>query len=384
MEIKIKSIPSADFHNYRIDCMFDGYKWDLQAGEQSTIGDKVVLMARKDMDFLENAAISLYHETLAMESALKCRPDLAVRMGISEEMADVLCNCSYEQGKHVRLMRFDFHFTTEGWRISEVNSDVPAGYPEASILPALAQKYFDEYAQYGDFGDVWASRIMRLAQPESTIAYLHDTHTVEDYQILHFLGDLMEKHGYDSTYADPDYIKWKDGRAVGFGAIMRYYPVEWLEYKKGVEWVGFCNSATPSCNHPIALLTQSKRLPLVWDELEVEIPFWKRLLPETVCPLTATDGFILKPAFGRVGEGINIPGTVSEAENLDIITAAHKDPSQWVAQRMFESVSIDGKHLSLGIFVIDGIFGGVFGRISERARIDSEASEVPVLVKSKG
>jgi hypothetical protein len=36
-----------------------------------------------------------------------------------------------------RVLRFDFHWTDQGWKISEVNSDVPGGYCEASDLPRL-------------------------------------------------------------------------------------------------------------------------------------------------------------------------------------------------------------------------------------------------------
>jgi len=382
-KIKIKSIPASHYSDYRVDVMFDGYKWDLQAGEQSTISDKVVLLEHDDMSFLVEHAVKLYHETIKMEVALQKKSELALKMGISKEMADALCNCNYNPEIHSRFMRFDFHPTTEGWRISEVNSDVPAGYPEASILPTLAQKYFNGYNQYGCFGDVFLNRFTKLIPLGSTVAYLHDTHTVEDYQILHYLGDLMESKGYKSMYASPEHINWADNKATNADGIVRYFPVEWMEFTEGVDWISFVNSETPSCNHPIALLTQSKRLPLVWDEIGVDVPTWKALLPETKCvsSVTNTDGWILKPAFGRVGEGINVPGTMSEEEEKAICEAANSYTEQWVAQKIFESVPIDGLHLSLGVFVVDGEFAGLFARGSKKPRMDAEASEIPVLVR---
>jgi hypothetical protein len=39
-------------------------------------------------------------------------------------------------------MRFDFHFSEEGWRISEVNCDVPGGLNEASGFPAIIESYY--------------------------------------------------------------------------------------------------------------------------------------------------------------------------------------------------------------------------------------------------
>ena len=149
-------------------------------------------------------------------------------------------------------------------------------------------------------------------------------------------------------------------------------------------------SQTPSCNHPIALLTQSKRLPLVWDALGVSYATWQKLLPETRCASAfteariETDRWILKPAFGRVGEGINIPGTVSATEESKIIQAAQAHPTQWVAQKLFDSAPIDGFHTNVGIFVVEGAFAGCYARISRTPKIDQDASEIPILMRRHG
>ena len=386
--MKLKSIPPQHYPDYRMDVMFDGYKWDLQAGEQSTISDSVLLLEQEDAIFLADHAVKLYHETIEMERVLHDNPEVVLELGISKKMTDALCNCKYDPDKHIRFMRFDFHPTTNGWQISEVNSDVPAGYPEASILPALALRYFDGYRQFGCFGEVMKRRLMKLVPPGSTIAYLHDTHTVEDYQILHYIGDMMEREGYEAVYASPENISWVNGKAYvkaeALSAIIRYFPVEWMEFSQNVDWHGFVNAKTPSCNHPIALLTQSKRLPLVWDALGVDVPIWKKLLPETRdCDNTIPDEWILKPAFGRVGEGINIPGTMSEEEDYEIKKAARAEPTQWVMQKMFESKPVDDMHVNVGVFVIDGEFAGFYARISREARIDEDASEIPILVKGQ-
>ncbi|MCL2364470.1 MAG: glutathionylspermidine synthase family protein [Defluviitaleaceae bacterium] len=398
---QIATIPEAAFYNYRLGVIFDGYKWDLQAGEQSTIGPHVVLLERDTLDFLAESAVALYHETVAMEQALRTQPELRQRMGISDALTDALRGCNYDPAAHLRLMRFDFHPTvaqiqsvTDGdrlknsldWRVSEVNSDVPAGYPEASVLPRLAAPFFDGYASAVCFGEVLAERYTRLLPRGGTIAFLHDTHTVEDYQILRYVGDILEKRGFRAVYVDPCHVQWERGVPKGIDAIHRHYPMEWMEYAPDTDWRAFVNTDVPSCNHPAALLTQSKRLPLVWDALGVNIPTWRRFLPETVCPTHYKNNcaapWILKPAFGRVGQGINVPGTVSDDENRAIEQAARAQPLQWVAQRRFESAPINGLHLGLGVFVIDGIFAGLFGRVSSHPRLDSEATEVPVLVKT--
>jgi len=373
--MRLVEIPDEDFYDYRLSVIFDGYKWDLQAGEQSTISNKVILLDKEELAFLAQSAEGLYRETVVMEQALLQRPDLILHTGISTAMCRALRGCDYNPARHVRFMRFDFHPTTEGFKVSEVNSDVPAGYPEASVLPRLAARYFPGYTPSVCFGEVMAERLALHLPPEGTVAFLHDTHTVEDYQILRYLGDQMNRKGYKTVYLDPMHKTTAD-------AILRHYPMEWMEQRKDVDWQGFVNQSIPMANHPVALLAQTKRLPLVWDDLNVDVPLWKQFLPETICPsgLCDLDGWILKPAFGRVGEGINIPGVVSDAENRDIIQAARAEPTQWVAQRLFKSVPVEGFHLGFGVFVVDGLFAGLFARVSKSPRMDSEAGEVPVLV----
>jgi len=384
MALQVKSIPESAFPEYRQDIMFKAYKWDLQAGEESTIGDKTILLDRTEAQFLAETAIGLYQETVSLEQALKTRPDLGISIGISENMARALHTCAYEPKNHIRIMRFDFHPTESGWALSEVNSDATAGYPEASLLPLLAEPFFDGYTRYGDFGAIFAERLKKQIPPGKTIAYVHDTRIVEDYQSLRFLGDRSKREGYPSIYLAPHNVKWKDNKALQADVMFRCFPVEYLEYTKGVDWVRFLNTDTPSCNHPIALLTQSKRLPLIWDQLDVDLPLWRKLLPKTVEPWQAghAEGFILKPAFGRTGEGINIPGVVLAEENQAILSAAKENSDQWVAQKMFTSKPVQSMHLCLGTFVIDGKFAGFYGRMSDRPKIDADAADVPVLVKN--
>ena len=378
--ISLGKIKEQDYSEYSQNVIFDAYKWDLKVGDQSTIGDCAILLENEEAEKLKEIAEKLYIETINMEAKLKNRVDLCKYIGISEQMSQALADCIYEPEKHIRLMRFDFHPTKSGWAVSEVNSDVPAGYPEATILPLLAEKLFPGYIRFGDFESVFVESFKNKIKKNSTIAYLYDTHVVEDYQILKFLGDCLEKHGYKSLYISPVNIK-----DIKVDAVYRYFPVEFLEHTLGVDWRAFLNNSISSCNHPIALLTQSKRLPLVWDELGVDHTMWSTMLPKSVCVTKAhkDKSYIFKPAFGRVGEGINVPNTISKDENEAIKSTALQNPTQWVAQKLFESQSFSGQHLCVGAFVIDGKFAGFYGRSSIKARMDFDASDVAVLAKGQ-
>ena len=383
--LSILEIPEDKFHDYCTDVMFEGYKWDMQMGKQATLTNKVLKISEETFDFLKTNAIGLYRETMEMEKVLKGNTQALMKMGMSQRMADTLNHAKH--GKSVRFMRFDFHPTTDGWQVSEVNADVPAGYPDASILPDIALRYLTGLRKCGCFSDPFIERFSKIVPKGQTIAFVHDTHTVEDYQILRYLADLFEKRGYKSVFEAPENLRWKGEQLLDVGAIFRYYPVEWLEFIKGMKWQKLINCQLPCSNPPTALFTQSKRLPLVWDELgktgdeSLDFPYWYKLLPETECPTThgGKKGWILKPAFGRVGEGINVTGCVTKREDEAIRKAAAQEPLQWVAQKQFESVSIDGFHVGIGAFVIDGEFGGCFARLSSKNLIDEKAIEVPVL-----
>ena len=90
-------------------------------------------------------------------------------------------------------------------------------------------------------------------------------------------------------------------------AVVRFFPTEWMTQLPAASgWRGYFDARTIQCNPPQALLSQSKRLPLVWKQLGVPVPAWRSALPATRDPRDAPwrtdEGWLLKPAFGRVGE----------------------------------------------------------------------------------
>ncbi len=74
--------------------------------------------------------------------------------------------------------------------------------------------------------------------------------------------------------------------------------------------------------------------------------------------------------------------------SLKIRRDALRFKKEWIVQKRFDSQPIlteDGRafHLCLGVFVIDGKFAGIYGRISSYARIDEKAQDLPVLIHRK-
>lgn len=378
--LKLGTIPAAEFYAYRLEQIFDGYKWDHQAsGEQATISDKVVLLDDANFSFLKTKAEALHAETVAMETELLRNKSALLELGLSDRLAEGLASSNYQPTNHIRMMRFDFHPTLKGWAVSEVNSDVPAGFQEASLHPKFATRYFEGYEPVGDFAQSFlAATVTKNLSAKGTVGCIYDSHTVEDAQMFGFLGDYLKSRGYRTLHAEPNQLKWQRNRAVGADILMRHYPAEWMEFMPDIDLSSYLNAVTPSCNHPQAVIAQSKRLPLLWRKLDSPHQTWQQLLPKTI-PAAGRRGYVFKPAFGRVGEGIDIPGVVSAQEAAIIAATAKNNPSQWVSQRLFDSKPINGLHLAVGVFTLDGKYASMFARTSLKPRMDFNASEIPVL-----
>ena len=167
--------------------------------------------------------------------------------------------------------------------------------------------------------------------------------------------------------------------------------MEWLKDIKPKTWGGYFNTITPSCNHPIAIFAQTKRFPLIWENLEkngIKLDAWKRLLPDTIEVKKAKDkkDYIYKPACGRVGEKIAIKEACSNDEYKEILKDVKKHPNNYLAQKKFISRPLKGIdneefHVCLGSYTVDGKHAGFYARISEKNRIDSDAKDIPVVIE---
>jgi len=398
--MKLRSIPAQYVSDYRYEVIFGAYKWDPQVGDQDTIARHALLLDRSTAQELEALAEALAAETCAMEEALLAKPKLAKKLGFPKKIERKLPLLSgYNPEGHVRLMRFDFHPTPTGWAVSEVNSDVPGGLAEASILPQFARRYFPGYEPGKNIADALYTAFTAKAGANGRIAFVHATSYSDDQQVMRFLSDHFAERSLQTQLAAPDHLRWNGKQAVSIlesdegplDGIVRFFPLEWLtNLPRRFDWSGYYTTETVSCNHPIAIYAQSKRLPLVWDELDVDIPAWKKLLPETRDPRSKnlTPDFIFKPALGRVGEGISIKEAVSPKEFAAITKAAKRSPLDWLAQRRFESAPLMTEegisyHLCVGVFTVDGKAAGFYGRISPYPRIDANAKDIPLLVKEE-
>ena len=400
--MKLVSIPKDKYDDYRLDLIFNCYKWDPQFLDNNTIAKHVLVISKKEHEELKRLTEEIDKETRNAEEVLKDNLKIAKKLALPRKIHYELKKMkNYQSDKHIRLMRYDFHPTVEGkWAVSEVNSDVPGGFAEASLMPQVALDLIrEEKYSYINFGDNLTKAIAKKVTPKGKIMLVHCTSYSDDRQVMQFLGDKLNNMGFHIIYGAADHLRFKNNEAISIldgnegkiDGIFRFTPLEWLKDIKPRCWQGYFDTITPSCNHPIAIFAQTKRFPLVWESLEkmgVKLDTWKRLLPETLEVKVAKnrDGYIYKPACGRVGEKISIKEACTEDEYKQIMKDVKKHPKQYLAQKKFNSKALESDegekfHVCLGSYTIDGMHGGYYARISKTPRIDSNAADIPVLIE---
>lgn len=392
----------SDFRALRRRMMFDFFKWDPQVEDACTIGRFAIALRPETWREIATAAERLAAETAAAETELLDRPDLHPALGLPRPIRKLLGNPALGpiSPAAARVIRFDFHLTRGGWRISEANSDVPGGFNEAEGLARWVSDRFPDHAPCGVPGDALARETVRGLDPQAgVIALAHATAYTDDRQVMLHLARSLDALGYRSALVAPDQLHpASGGLRVGREAsnepvlaALRFFPGEWMVHLDRIEdWAfWFRGSPVGLCNPGVALLSQSKRFPLVWDRMSARMDAWRLYLPTTRDPGSApvgSDEWILKPAWGRVGEGIGMPG-VTPRKTLHMRRRdARRDPAGWVAQERFEAIPLEvaGEPwtLCLGVYTVNGRAAGVYGRAARSPLIASTACDVGVVMES--
>ena len=402
--MKLIKIQDSKYYSYRLDAMFDCYKWDPQFYDSNTLSKYVLVLTEQENNELIKLTEALDKETRMAEEYLNKNKKVAKKLALPKKVLQQINNMKeYKKEENIRLMRYDFHPSIDGkWVVTEVNSDVPGGFAESSLLPGLARKTINKQKlKYKSFGERMVDEVNKKLHRSGTIMMVHCTCFSDDRQVMQYMGDRLKKEGYDVIYGAADHINFKNKKAYcilknnnkKIDLIFRFTPIEWLIQMKPRRWDGYFNTTTISCNHPISIYAQSKRFPFTWDDLEkfgINMKTWRSLLPETieVKNLGKREGFIYKPVYGRVGEKISIKEACKGDEYERILKDVKRHPKQYLAQKKFISMPLNGDkdeeyHVCIGSYIVEGKHAGYYARISEFPRIDSYAADIPVLIETK-
>lgn len=400
--MKLVKIPDDKYYDYRLQAMFDCYKWDPQFFDSNTLAKYILVLTSEENNEVIELTKNLDKETRLAEEYLNKNIKVAKKLALPKKIIEQIPNMqAYDKSQNIRLMRYDFHPSIEGkWVVTEVNSDVPGGFAESSLLPDLARKITNmPELEYNSFGEMMVKAINNKLNKSGTIMMVHCTCFSDDRQVMQYMGDRLKKEGYNIIYGAADHINFKDKKAycildnnqTNIDLIFRFTPLEWLIQMKPRRWDGYFDTITKSCNHPIGIYAQSKRFPFVWEDLEkagISMETWKSLLPETlqIKDLGSREGFIYKPVYGRVGERISIKEACKGDEYTKILKDVKNHPNQYLAQKRFQSMPLKGEgnleyHICLGSYTIEGQHAGYYARMSPYPRIDSYSADIPVLIE---
>src|SRR5207302_10516485 len=179
------AISSNEFRCIQQRMSLDFCKWDSQVGDTSTLFPQPLLISGETWNQLKEMAEGLAAELNEAENELLHRSELLSLLGLPRPL-----HIEFTRGNHaalrpgaVRVLRFDFHYTNDGWRISEVNSDVPGGYTEASNFTRLMAEHLPGLAPAGDAAARLARALAQVAGRGGHVALLTATGYMEDQQI---------------------------------------------------------------------------------------------------------------------------------------------------------------------------------------------------------
>lgn len=394
-------LPAELFCGIRRRALLEHCKWDPQVGDVSTLADFPLMLEQDVWQSLADAAEALTAEGMAAETELLRKPEILEKIGWPCLLGKTLAQCteSAQTPAAARTMRFDFHFTTEGWRISEVNSDVPGGFTEATGFTRMMAAHYPEAVAAGDPLQAWVESIISAAGQTGKIALLTAPGFMEDHQIMACLANHLHERGCRTHLASPLQLDWRDGHAFlnsawhrgPLDAVVRFYQSEWLaELPRRCGWTHiFHDGRTPVANPGCAVVLENKRFPLVWDELETPLPTWRNFLPETrdprEVPWKTDDGWLLKTSLCNTGDTVSIRSLLNDTGWKTVTRQVKRRPEEWVAQRRFHPVAVETpagrRYPCAGVYTVNGKVAGCYARISSGPVVDYSAMDVALLVK---
>jgi len=394
-----KPLTAEQWKAYRARLASESLKHDILPADYYPPANFPLLLDRNEWLSLARTAEKLTAEVLAAERELIGRIDLHARLGLPASVRQVFRKWSPDSTPGTaRYMRFDFHLTPQGWRISEVNADMANGFNAGSLFTKLMAPYYEGCSRPPDPVRAHAKAVLRAAGAGALVAVVRRAVRARDCEAK-YLASELRKQGMQSVIVSPGNLTWKSncaqitqGKATrAADLLIPLMGVDWLpRLRPGSLWKRWFRGSRVMMSNPgTSVLIESKRLPLVWDELETPMPTWRTaIVPETRCPSGLKSvhrgDWVLKRAFGGVGQGVAIAGISSGRAYKEAARQAKRHPYGWVAQRRFEILPVKtpkgARYICLGIFTVDGKVAGAYGRSSKSTLIGLDTVDAVVLL----
>jgi hypothetical protein len=210
----MREVSPAHFSDVRCRMVLDGCKWDPQVGDTATLATFPLVLPPSVALSLGELAERLTAEALDAEQVLLDRPESLRMLGLPRAIRRALARAIEPTPAAARVIRFDFHPTSDGWRISEANADVPGGYTESSLFPRLMADHCPGTRPVGDPAKALADAIVAAGGNSGHVGLLAATGHMEDQQVIAFLAGLLRQRGCSTTRAHPRQVIWDNGVAL--------------------------------------------------------------------------------------------------------------------------------------------------------------------------
>jgi hypothetical protein len=343
---------------------------------------------------LATAAEALSVELETIERELMNRPDLWDVLGMARAVQQTLESDEPWTPTAARVIRFDFHPTLDGWRISEANSDVPGGYTESSRFSAMMAEHEPAARLAGDPTASLCGALCERANEHGRIGLIAAPGYVDDQQIVAQIAAGLSERGIETATIRPEQLSWRSGLAHAGGspldAIFRFHNGEWSTRVHTEDWrLVFRGGRTAVCNPGAAVLSESKRLPLLWPELETPAPAWREFLPPTRAASAAwssRDDWVLKAAYSNTGDAVLARGWARPSDYWLAFAHAAISPRTWIAQQRFDTIRLPTPlgplHPCIGVYTVNGKAAGIYGRLAVQPVVDCRAFDTAVLIEN--
>jgi glutathionylspermidine synthase len=373
---------------------FRHFKWDAFACGTCLVLDEAMVLSRRAHEEVVLAVESLHAGLVRFERRVRGDREALRRLAIPDALHPLIAS---EREETLQLARYDLFPTEDGrWMVSEFNEDVPGGFNEAAIPELLG----DPGGGLRWEGDLRASFLAALRDYPS-VALLYATAFSEDLQHVLILERWLREAGHRTVLGSPAHLTrgWRRPRVLGqpIDAAFRFYPAEWMPRLPNLDTWLRVGPRLPMMNPVHRLVRQSKTMFALWAEERYLDPEDRALL-ERYCPVTepvsAASGdrlrdererWVLKRAFGRMGDSVVIGALCSAKEWEAAVAEAIRAPGEFCMQERFAVRPVEFRvgplYPAVGAYLVNGRFAGYYSRAAARPLITHEAFHVATLVQ---
>jgi len=308
------------------------------------------------------------------------------------------------------LVRVDLLLREDGrFEACEVNADCPGGHNETLALPRIA-KLAGFRGAYDPTTVVprLVERLVALSggrgSPRGAIGLVCATAYAEDLQVCALVERMIKERGGRALRVPSTAPKESsDGVSVAYrgerlSVLYRFYPLEYMEEQANVPALARATERgeLASVSAFSAIHAQSKlAMARAWHS---EPDAARGIFPETFA-FRGLDGSVLareradwvvKRDLSRVGDDV-VVGALQTDEafraTLDGVAEAEADGEVWIAQRFVPPGHVPTpwgpRCLTLGVYLLDGAFGGYLARLTTASHCSHDALVVPVFVRGE-